>query len=330
MNRLDKRYHIGFWIVKITIIFVFFQLPTQHENPYFWISSPLAIALHMAYFYSIYSLLFPLLFETKKYLFFIFSVSLFTILHSLGLWWIWSGFKTIFATIPYPYISGFIGANFIFFSISFTWKYLNYLITKSRKKNFIANELKNSELSFLKAQINPHFLFNVLGCINGLALTNSAKTAYAIQNFNQLIQASAKMKGGVKIDFNDELSFLKNYINLQKMRYSVPVSTEFPESGKYNLSIEPLLILPLIENVFKYGDVSDEGYISIKFSIKNQDISICVRNMTTRNSSRRDLDKSLDKLKKRLTIIYPEKFELFKNQYPDNFIATLKLTLNEK
>ena len=282
----------------------------------------------MGYFYSIYSLLFPVFFENKKYLFFSFGTILFTILHSIGIWWAWSGFKNLFTTTSTPYISGFIGANFIFFAISFTWRYLNYLITKSRNNYFKKNELKISELSFLKAQINPHFLFNVLGCINGLSLTNSKHTAYTIENFNQLIQASSKMKGGVKIDFYDELNFLKNYINLQKTRYSVPVSTQFPELQKNKLFIEPLLILPLIENVFKYGDITDEGYISIKFSIKNQNISVSVRNMTNRTSSKKDISKSLSLLKKRLNMIYPKRFELSKKNYPDNFITTLNLKLD--
>ena len=144
MNRLDKKYHIGFWIIKIVIIFIFFQLPTQDENSYFWIASPLVIILHMGYFYSIYSLLFPVFFENKKYLFFSFGTILFTILHSIGIWWAWSGFKNLFTTTSTPYISGFIGANFIFFAISFTWRYLNYLITKSRNNYFKKNELKIS------------------------------------------------------------------------------------------------------------------------------------------------------------------------------------------
>ena len=108
------------------------------------------------------------------------------------------------------------------------------------------------------------------------------------------------------------------------------VDTEFPESVNINLSIEPLLILPLIEHVFKYGDVSDEGYISIKFSIKNKNITISVRNMTTRTNSETDLGKNLDILKRRLAITYPKRFELSKRQYTDNFITTLNLTLDAK
>ena len=330
MNRIDKRYHIGFWVVKITILFIFFHLPTQHENPFFWIASPTAITLHMAYFYSIYNVLFTRFFETKKYLFFIFGVGFCSTLHSIGLWWIWSGFGNILTSSPMPYLSRFIGANFIFFSISFTWRYLNYLIAKARRNFVITNELKTAELSFLKAQINPHFLFNILGCINGLALTKSNQTAYAIKNFNQLIQASSKMKSGIKIDLNDEINFLKNYINLQKMRYSVPVDTEFPESVKMNLSIEPLIILPLIEHVFKHGDVSGEGYISIKLSIQNKKITISVRNMTTRTNSETSLSANLNLLNRRLAIIYPKKFELSKREYSDNFINTLNLTLDAK
>ncbi len=317
-------------MVKIAIIFIFFQLPTRHENPYFWLTCPLVILFHIMYFYSIYSILFPLFFKSSRYTLFIAFTVLISVVHCIGLWWVWSGFSNLFNQTPDAYLSGFIGANFIFFSVSFTWRYLNFLIVNTQKKYFRTNELKTSELNFLKAQINPHFLFNTLGCINGLALTNSAQTGYAIKNFNQLITASSKMKGGIKIDFQHELNFLKNYINLQQIRYSVPVSIEFPEIDENQLYIEPLLILPLIENVFKCGDVSDEGFITVKCSIQNNDISVSIRNMTNRNNTSGDLNKNLEKLKKRLEIIYPKKFNLFLKQYPDNFISTLNLTLDEK
>ena len=97
--------------------------------------------------------------------------------------------------------------NFLFGLAQHKWLYYQYQrnTINTQKKYFRTNELKTSELNFLKAQINPHFLFNTLGCINGLALTNSAQTGYAIKNFNQLITASSKMKGGIKIDFQQDL-----------------------------------------------------------------------------------------------------------------------------
>lgn len=329
MNRLDRRYHIGFWIVKIAIIFVFFHLPTKNDNSLFWIASPLIISFHIGYFYGIYSYLFPKFFKQKKFIEFIIGSALLSLLHCTGLLWVWSDFSDITQTKLAPHVAGFFGANFIFFAISFTWRYLDYLINEAKQKHFINRQFKNSELSFLKAQINPHFLFNVLGCINGLSITNSPKTAFAIQNFNQLIKASSQMKGGQKINLKNELTFLKSYINLQEMRHRVPVNVETPDLSENKLKIEPLLLIPLIENVFTHGDVTDEGFVSIKFSLKENILSLSVRNMISKSSSESEMNTGFNNLKNRLQIVYPGKFELSNKRYPDNFISTLAITLND-
>lgn len=329
MNSPDKRYHIGFWIIKIAIIFVFFHLPYKSINPTFWLGSPLTFIFHIGYFYGIYSFLFPRFFEKKQYFEFTLGVAFLTFLHSVGLLWIWSEFSNITEVDLRPHYAGFFGANFVFFAISFTWKYLDFVIRKEQTKFYINKELKSSELSFLKAQINPHFLFNILGCINGLALTNSPKTAFAIKNFDRLIKASVSMKGGEKIDFHQEIEFLTSYIKLQEMRYAVPVNIECPEIKKGQYLIEPLLILPLIENVFTHGDVSDEGFVSFKCTINNGILDISIRNMIKKSNDNFDIGNSIEKLRNRLEIIYPNKFELSNRQFPDNFISNLKLDLNE-
>lgn len=329
MNNLDKRYHIGFWIVKIAIIFVFFHLPARNETEYFWIASPLILATHMGYFYSIYSIIFPQFFEHKKYIEFIIGALLLSMIHGILLIWIWGGFTNITKLNIEQHLPGMLGSNFIFFAISFAWKHLNFIIEQAQKRHLIAQELKASELSFLQAQINPHFLFNVLGCINGLALTKSDKTAFAIDNFNTLIKASEKMKGESKIDLYDELAFLHSYVNLQEMRFSARVDIQFPKIEKEQFLIEPLLILPLIENAFDHGDVSGAGEIRIKFSVEENNLKVSIRNKVLYQIKESKAGSSLKKLEDRLKMLYPNQFEFIHQQKDNRYSSKLKLKLDD-
>lgn len=329
MNRLDKRYHIGFWIVKIAIIFVFFHYPNKADIQYFWFVSPFVITLHISYFYAIFNWAFPTFFAQQKYLQFVLVSIGLSVIQSIGLLWVWTGLGNPFTTNLKPHLAGLIGSNFIFFAISFAWRHLNYIIDSSTTKYQIKQELKGSELSFLQSQINPHFLFNVLGCINGLALTKSDKTSFAIHHLNELIQASAKMRGGKKIDLFDELKFLKSYTHLQEMRFSVPVEMQFPILMPKELNIEPMMVIPLLENAFEHGDMSKAGKVNIKFSVKRNKLIVKVQNSISQGS---EIDEktgeSLKSLKRKLNLIYPNRFELNFENKDLMYSAHLKLILD--
>lgn len=327
MNKIDVKYHIGFWIVKWSIIFFFFHIPTRHEVELFWIASPLVLIFHTAYFYGIYSFIFPRYFERKKYLDFGISLAILTVIHSLGLGWIWSGFSNVFLISLKPYFSGFIASNFIFLSIAFTWKYLNYLISESNKKFALKKIQKQSELKFLQSQINPHFLFNVLGCINGLSITKSDKTEVAITNLTTLINSSAKMKAGKPIDLFDELAFLRSYIELQEMRFSMKANTWFPILIPHQLEIKPLFILPLLENAFLHGDLNDSENFTIKFKIRKNVFSVFIRNKIASDEENK-VGNGLIKLKSRLDLEYPNRYEFSHEQIADNYVTQLKLELD--
>lgn len=330
MGGLNKKYHIAFWLVKIAIIFVFFHFPNRSGIAYFWFVSPFVISLHISYFYGIYSWAFPQFFAKKKHLYFALSTFGLSVLQSLGLLWVWNGLgNNPFTADLAPHMAGLIGSNFIFFAISFTWRHLDHIIHSAKSKYQIKQELKGSELSFLQSQINPHFLFNVLGCINGLALTKSDKTSFAIHHLNELIQASGKMRGGRKIDLFDELKFLKGYIHLQEMRFSAPVEMQFPILMPNQLAIEPMVIIPLLENAFEHGDVSKAGKIYIKFSVRKNKLLVKIQNSIEQGTEDdQKTGQSLKSLKRKLNLIYPEKHELDFEHLDLKYTVNLKLLLD--
>lgn len=163
----------------------------------------------------------------------------------------------------FQHFKGATGSSFIFFSVSFCWAFFEDLTRKIEVRNQLERQVMATEFNFIESQINPHFLFNVLGCISGLALIGSDDTNRAVKNLKQLISGASSMKTGQRIPLEDELEFIRSFIHLHQIRYAVPIEVDFPTEDFSHLKIEPMLLLPIVENVFKHGDVTERGAIKI-------------------------------------------------------------------
>lgn len=171
-----------------------------------------------------------------------------------------------------------------------------------------------AELAVLKLQVSPHFLFNTLNNIRWLARKKSENTEDAIVKLSQLLRYMLYQSESDKVPLTQELDYLQNYIELQKMRISGKNSAEFSYEGPIHLySIEPLLFIPLVENAFKYGLHSiEESHILIKLSVENDTLRFITENRNFDHNFKEE-DKTgigLQNVKKRLALHYPEKHEL--------------------
>src|SRR6185437_11981591 len=118
----------------------------------------------------------------------------------------------------------------------------------------IANEKLKAELSFLKAQINPHFLFNTLNNIYALATAQSEHTAAAVMKLSSIMRYVLTEARNDLVPLEKEIQFTSHYIELQKMRLTDKTIIEFSVRGEpLGRQIAPLLLLPFVENAFKYG-----------------------------------------------------------------------------
>lgn len=189
-----------------------------------------------------------------------------------------------------------------------------------------------SELQHLKYQLQPHFFFNALNNIYSLIDFAPDKAKHSIHSLSKLMRHLLYKTDVEKITLSEELDFLNKYIELMTLRLNdnTKVYTSFP-SKVPNLEIAPLLFISVVENAFKHGvSATQHSDISFKMEI-NEDAEI-VFIASNSNFPKTDMDKSgsgigVENLKKRLNLLYPEKYELHSHLSNGMYIAEMKLKI---
>ena len=227
-----------------------------------------------------------------------------------------------------PFFLPHISDNFFLFIIilfvSLTLK-INIQLKQSEK------EKTEAQLSYLQAQINPHFLFNTLNGIYSLAVDEKGyNTATAIVKLSGLMRFITTEAGSDLVDLDKEVSYLSNYIELQKMRLGDTVQVEYHTGGAFiGKKIVPLLLIPFIENAFKYGvNPEENSVIKISIVMKGDDLVLQVTN----NKVNRVPDESssgvgIQNTRQRLELLYPTLYLLTINDTADTYSVTLHLNL---
>ena len=193
-------------------------------------------------------------------------------------------------------------------------------------------EKKNSELNFLKAQLNPHFFFNSLNTIFSLSIKKSEQTPVAILNLSELMRYMLYETNKDTVPLEEEILYIKNYIELQKLRLTENVNIIFEvDCDETSIFIPPLLFISFIENAFKHGiDPSKENEIIVKFKVQKNEIDFSVINDINRIKSNGDsFGLGIENTVKRINLYFPERNELETYADSGKFYVKLKLKLNE-
>lgn len=228
-----------------------------------------------------------------------------------------------------------IAITAIFISLSLAYGFARQWIKNEKKRQILSEEKLKSELNFLKAQINPHFLFNVLNMAFSSATSNSDfRTADIIEKLSGLMRYMLYESNNEKTDIVREINYIENYINLQQLRLSkdIPAKIEFKVTGDYTSArIAPLLLIPFIENAFKYGlKLEQESEIFIELNFHNSGMLFTVENSVfSLNNLKENVSSGigLENVKKRLELIYPDSHKLEIIQNSNRFIVRLQLEL---
>ncbi len=200
----------------------------------------------------------------------------------------------------------------------------------------IAKEKAEAELSFLKSQINPHFLFNSLNSVYFLIDKKNVEARNALHQFSDMLRYQLYECNGEKIKIEKELSYLKDYTDLQRLRLNTNCSVKFDcQEEVKNFSIHPLLLIPFVENSFKHLSHYSNGksnQVQISISRSNGHVNFAVRN-TTEGTQTTALNKNggigLANVKKRLELLYPGKHDLKVEEKEDWYSVNLTLPVNE-
>jgi len=171
------------------------------------------------------------------------------------------------------------------------------------------HQMLNTEISFLKAQINPHFLFNTLNSIYALTLVRSEHAPDAVVKLSGMMRYSVSEANQSQVSLASEISYISNYIELQKLRITDKIVITFEISGDVeNKLIAPFLLIPFVENAFKYGVNSEENSdIWIKIEINELDLQMQIENNKVFVRKGKDYGASIGikNTKQRLQLLYP-------------------------
>ncbi|WP_339655801.1 histidine kinase [uncultured Salegentibacter sp.] len=190
-------------------------------------------------------------------------------------------------------------------------------------------KLKEQELNYLKLQVHPHFLFNTLNTLYGHALQKSEETPDMILKLSNLLDYLLYQADKPMVSLISEIEHIKDYLSLEKMRYrsNLLVALDLPGNMK-DISIAPMLFIPLVENSFKHGQLI-EGKLSIDIQLKIDEDSI---RFTIRNSVKSLENQGsqngigLTNLEKRLELLYPDHHSLSIKRNGNSFEVQLFLT----
>lgn len=206
-------------------------------------------------------------------------------------------------------------------------------LTKQREVEQLRIAVKDSELQFLRSQINPHFLFNNLNNLYSYALEKSAKTPKIILELSAVLRYMLYECQAKFVPVNKEIDHLENFVNLSKLqlegRSRVYFNAEKIETGYL---IAPLILLVFVENAFKHSlsSVSDHIEILFDISLKEEELSFICENTYSLKSNTEALHGGigLNNVKKRLELLYPKKHSLNIETKNDKFVVILTLKIH--
>lgn len=335
--------HLSFWLVIIIYEIVNEGWKSQDTfslEPKPEMFSIIPIAILLTYF-NLYVLM-PLYYFRGKY--FIYSIALVILLLTGGAlqrfcsYIIWVPLSEIYnplshrSDIKYYWSSIRILRNsFLFFPIlivAMLLKIMREAVKKEKRFLEMEKQKKTAELNLLKAQINPHFFFNTLNSLYALTLKKSDKAPELVLRLSDLMHYMLYEASHDKVLLKDEIRHLEGYIYIEKMRFSDRLDLSFQYSGDIEgKSIFPLLLLPFIENAFKHGIANHVGWITISINVISNELFLKVENSFQKTLVERPPGIGLANVKRRLDLMYDEKYKLLIHKFEDVFEIELKINI---
>src|SRR5688572_7082860 len=202
---------------------------------------------------------------------------------------------------------------------------------EARKKE-VENERLTAELNFLKAQINPHFLFNTLNNLYYLAYTKSENTTEVIAKLSQMMRYMIYDSNHPRVLLNKEIEYMQNYISLERLRLNNQIPIHFKiEGSSENISIAPLIFITFLENAFKHGvsNNNPKAWVDIDILLSGNECIYTVKNSKTTvgNNGTEKSGIGLQNVERRLQLSYPDQYKIKIEDKLESYFVELTLTL---
>ncbi len=331
--------HFLFWTGLV--IFGTFILSYNQNYPFrFYLYNFLIkLPIHLGYTYFIVYYIVPISLKEKRYLSFFLLLTASSFVFSLVRLVV---NKFLFYEI---FIPGFLhpaewfGVELVLYSSIWLFtptllfaavKFFKGWMQSQKEKGEIEKRQLESELQFLKTQLNPHFLFNTLNNLYVLALTKNEKTPEIISKMSDLFHYILYECNAVKVPLSKEIKLIENYIELEMIRYSDRLRMSFNkniENSSYQLP--PMLLFTFVENCFKHGVSNDPEAPWIEFYIEQKEGSLVFNAMNSkpkrRGKSVKKAGVGLENIRKRLDLLYVGNYQMNIVDDPARFSISLAI-----
>lgn len=218
------------------------------------------------------------------------------------------------------------------FSASMVIRFTNKWKEEQQQRVNAEKEKAVAELEYLKQQINPHFLFNALNSIYSLTISHSPAASDSVLRLSSILRYMLYETDKENVPLSDEVAVIEGYIALQKLRLTPKTTVTFELTGDAvaGYRIEPLLLIPFIENAFKYGvDSIEDSFIRIRLKLENESLCFSVQNRVVGKTTtdERNSGIGIKNIRRRLELLYPDRFDLETKEKDGIFYVSLTLKL---
>lgn len=324
--------HIASWaVVFIMPALIFISEGNQRFEEALY-RSLMSLPFLMFLFYSCYYWLIDKLWFKKRYSLFVLMVVVLIVCASYSKYELFSYFDLHKGKHRMPPFHAFIYFDFlsnllpVVFALAIRYAQRNFSLEIAQKEAQ-AHKLQ-ADLTQLRYQLQPHFFFNALNNIYSLIAFDPQKAQESVHSLSKLMRHFMQNSDQKQISLAEEVDFLQQYISLMQLRLTdkTTVQVDFPKQVP-QLTIAPLLFISLVENAFKHG-VSATAATTLSFSLKVEGNTIIFRSENTKIPTQESLYSSgigIDNLKKRLTLLYPERHQYTIEEKERKYIAQLTI-----
>ncbi|MGZ3864755.1 MAG: sensor histidine kinase [Bacteroidia bacterium] len=294
-------------------------------NPYF-LGLAITNIMLICFYYFHYYYLIPKFYYTKKFGIYaasLFGVLLFMLVVLLS--------RPDFNPLPSPPFRFAAGAYAGSVVIRFLMIFLFSLgVASYNRLKEIESEKIKTELSYLKAQINPHFLFNTLNSVYALSVKKSDAAPEAITKLSGIMRYVITDAAQEFVPLDKEIDYITNYIELEELRLTSKVSLTYKASGVFTgKKIAPLIFVPFIENAFKHGvSTKENSVIQVTIAADQNELTLFVKN-TKVNTHTVSTGLGIENARMRLNLLYAGKHKLVITNSDAEFSVSLKISLND-
>lgn len=321
--------HLAVWVFLLLVPVIVFRnvrFETGLPDNFFLITN----IYHIGLFYLNAYFLYPRFFNRKTWwLYILFIIAILILSFRI---------KLFFIGLADPSFSlNEMNARIIFFPpipflvASFIFRFILNRIKREREEKERKAERLASELKFLRSQVSPHFLFNVLTNLVSLARQKSDLLEPTLIKLSDLLRYMLYETNNEKFSLASEIASLENYVELQQLRFGEDVKVDMQiEADDPECSIEPMLLIPFVENAFKHGiGLVKNPFINIRLHAKNKQLTCTVENNYNKENLSKDKNSGIGlvNVKNRLDLLYAKSYKLDISDNGEKYTVQLNLNL---